>query len=319
MIKAVLDPSTENNLKNVQNDKMAIFVMAEGRVRGALFNGTRFVNQARKQHNLGILETMIFGQAALCGALLIPTMKGKEHLTWRYDCDGPAKGFSIEADSSGFVRGYLFNDHIPLDKPLENWDLKPFLGNGTMTMSTIHEGDKFARDSSVEILYQNITKDLAWYFQQSEQIQTAFNTSIFMNTKGEVTGAGGMFLQILPETGGNKEDGSNKESASNQKKNEELITNVENAFSAAPSLGKWFSENGTLDDIIFGLFEEFKPAIPVYRDIIFDCPCNKDYYLNYIKHLPQNDITEIKNGKINPLEIVCRNCGSVYKISLNEI
>ena len=221
MIKAVLDPSTENNLKNVQNDKMAIFVMAEGRVRGALFNGTRLVNQARKQHNLGILETMIFGQAALCGALLIPTMKGKEHLTWRYDCDGPAKGFSIEADSSGFVRGYLFNDHIPLDKPLENWDLKPFLGNGTMTMSTIHEGDKFARDSSVEILYQNITKDLAWYFQQSEQIQTAFNTSIFMNTKGEVTGAGGMFLQILPETGGNKEDGSNKESASNQKKNEE--------------------------------------------------------------------------------------------------
>ena len=124
----IKDLELVEHIRKLPKDEMGIFVMADGRIRGAFFHGTRFVNQASLQHNYGILETMIFGQAVLCGALMIPMMKGKEHLTLRYEADGPVQGFSVEADSKGSVRGYLFNEHIPLDKPLENWDLKPFLG-----------------------------------------------------------------------------------------------------------------------------------------------------------------------------------------------
>ena len=221
MIKLnISDSELNEHLNSIEKDEMAVFVMADGRVRGALFNGSRFVNQMRLQHNTGILETMILGQASLCAALMIPTMQGKEHLNWRYEVDGPAQGFSVEADSSGYVRGYLFNDHIPVEKLLDSWDLSPFLGNGTMTVNRIHEHDKVPQTSSVEILYKNITKDLAWYFQQSEQIQTAFNTSIFMDTKGRVVGAGGIFLQVLPETGGTKKIGSQVNSSANMKADE---------------------------------------------------------------------------------------------------
>ena len=203
MIKAkILDTELLQHLQALPADEMSIFVLAEGRVRGALFSGTTFVNQMRAQHNLGILETMVFGQASLCGALLIPTMKGKEHLTWRYEIDGPAQGFSIEADSTGYVRGYLFEDKIPVEKPLENWDLSPFLGKGTLTMATIHEGDKRPFTSSVAVENCNIAKDLAFYFSQSEQIQTAFNSSIQMDKQGRVIGAGGLFLQVMPQIGG---------------------------------------------------------------------------------------------------------------------
>ena len=98
MIKAeITDKELVKHLDSIQKDDMSIFVMADGRIRGALFNGTRFVNQMKVQQNLGILETMILGQAALCGALMIPMMKGKEHSIWKYNVDGPAAGFSIEA------------------------------------------------------------------------------------------------------------------------------------------------------------------------------------------------------------------------------
>ncbi|MBQ0040022.1 MAG: Hsp33 family molecular chaperone HslO, partial [Treponema sp.] len=230
MIKAQIeDKELLEHLASIEKDEMAIFVMADGRIRGALFHGTNFVNQMRAQHKTGILETMVLGQASLCAALMMPTMKGQEHISWRYECDGPAKGFAVEADSTGYVRGYLLEDHIPIDKPLESWDLAPFLGNGTMTITKAHPGDKSPQVSSVETLYKNITKDLAWYFNQSEQINTAFSTRIFMDTTGRVKGAGGMVIQVLPETGGTKKVGAETSSSPDFKADEELITRVENA------------------------------------------------------------------------------------------
>lgn len=320
MIKQeIKDQELIEHIKRLPKDEMAVFVMADGRIRGAFFHGTRFVNQARLQHNLGILETMVFGQASLCGALMIPMMKGKEHLTMRYEVEGPAQGFSIEADSKGSVRGYLFNDHIPVEKPLENWDLSPFLGAGTLTVSTLHEGDKNPFTSSVEVDTGNIAKDLAWYYKQSEQLSTAFNTGIQMDKMGRVIGAGGMMLQILPETGGTKKVGSAKSSSADTKADEELIERAELAFKTAPSLGQWFSENGSLEDMIYGLFREFKPSIALKRNISFDCQCNEESYLDYIKRLPAAELEEIRKNGPDPLEITCRNCGSVYRIPVSRI
>ncbi|MGN0729418.1 Hsp33 family molecular chaperone HslO [Treponema sp.] len=318
MIKAQInDSELIEHIGSLEDDGMSVFVMADGRARGALFHGTKFVNQMRAQHGLGILETMVLGQASICVALMIPTMKGKEHLTWRYDTDGPAKGFSVEADSSGYVRGFLYEKHIPVEKPLESWDLSPFLGNGTMTVSKIHPGDKSPQTSSVEILYRNITKDLAWFFQQSEQISTAFSTSIFMDPKGRVTGAGGLFVQVMPETGGTRRRGSSSDSSADQAADNELVERIENAFSACPSLGKWFSEKGKSEDIVYGLFREFNPEIAVRRSVLFDCPCSQETFRARLGVLPAADLEKLK--KDDEVEAVCWNCGSVYRIPVSML
>lgn len=55
MIKAELtDKELLAHIDALPKDEMDVFVMADGRVRGALFHGTRFVNQMRAQYNLGI-------------------------------------------------------------------------------------------------------------------------------------------------------------------------------------------------------------------------------------------------------------------------
>ncbi|MDE6349538.1 MAG: Hsp33 family molecular chaperone HslO, partial [Treponemataceae bacterium] len=184
----IADAALSAHLDRIHRDEMVVFVMADGQFRGAFYNGTRMVNQMRAQHHLGILETLVLGQAELCAALLIPTMKGREHLTFRYDVNGPAAGFCVEADSTGYVRGHLFQNRIPVEKPLENWDLTPFLGEGTLSVSRLGEGMKAAQTGMVEIKYRNIAKDLAWYFAQSEQVRTAFNTGIRFDGSGRVIG-----------------------------------------------------------------------------------------------------------------------------------
>lgn len=311
------DKELQTHLDSLEPDKLRIFTMANGRVRGALFHGTRFVNQIRAQHNLGILETYILGQAGLCSALTIPMMKDMEHTAIHFEGTGTAEGYSMEADSSGYVRGYLNVDNIPLEKPLENWDLKPFLGAGNLTFSRIHKDDKYPQSSTVDVDGENIAKDFATYFAQSEQINTAFNSSIQFDKQGRVVGAGAMYIQIMPKTGGTAKVGAQVDShAEETEDDEELLRKVENAFKACPSIGLLYSEKEVdSEDIILGLFREFKPTITVTRDIIFDCPCNKEFFVNYLKTLSEDQLKDLPD----PIEVTCRNCGSVYKIPRNEI
>lgn len=318
MIKAeITDKELLAHLDKIHKDEMTIFVMADGEFRGAFFNGTRLVNQMRAQHKLGILETMVLGQAMLCGALMIPTMKGREHLTFRYDTDGPAAGFSVEADSKGYVRGFLFQNQIPVEKPLENWDLSPFFGDGTVTVSRIGEGMKAPQVGTTEILYKNVAQDLAHYFLQSEQIHTAFNTSIQFDKQGRVVGAGGMFLQHVPGAGGKSKISAQTENSGSEDKKEEedkLIQKVENAFKAMPSIGKWFADGGDMEDVVYGLFREFKPVVALNRKIGFNCPCSAESFAEHIKHLPKAELDDILAHDKDPLEVVCHTCGSHYEI-----
>lgn len=319
--KEIEDKELNEFLQTLEEDKLRIFTMAEGRVRGALFHGTRFVNQLRAQHNLGILETYILGQASLCGALTIPMMKDMEHTAIKFEGNGPAQGYSVEASSTGFVRSFLFNEHIQLDKPLESWDLNPFLGQGTITFSRIHKDDKYPQSSTVEVNSGNIATDFATYFAQSEQINTAFNSSIQFDKQGRVIGAGAMYLQMMPKTGGTAKVGSQVDShAEETAEDEDLLRRVENAFKACPSLGLLYSEKQVdSEDIIIGLFREFSPTISLTRDVIFDCKCNEEYYINYLRTLPKEQIEDIKKNGPDPLEIICRNCGSIYKIPVEKI
>lgn len=311
----IFDEELLAQLKNVEPDGMTVFVAADGMFRGAFYNGTRMVNQMRAQHNLGILETMILGQAMLCTALMIQTMKGREHLTFRYDTNGPAAGFSVEADSSGYVRGYIFQDKIPIDHEITNWDLTEFFGYGTVTITRDTEGQKEPHTGTTEIRFRNIAKDLAWHFAKSEQINTAFNTGIQFDKKGRVVGAGGLFMQALPAMGGISSKGAPlPNSADANSEHDELIERAERAFGSAPSLGQWFSEGGKRNMLIKNLFREFEPKIVLERDVIFDCPCSAQGFAGSIKNLGKAEVQDILENDKDPLEVSCKNCGSVYEI-----
>ena len=320
MIYAPIDDTAlQQHLDKLEKDELHIFTAADGLFRGGLFHGSRFVNRIRAQHGLGILETLVLGQAGLCAALMIQTMKGRETLQLRYETDGPATGFSVEADSRGFVRGYLLQNSIPIDAPLESWDLAPFFGNGTISVTRFPESyqatGREPHRGIVEIKYRNIAKDLAWYFQQSEQLATAFNTSIRFDSIGRVVGAGGFFIQRMPTAGGTRRGGQPR----TEEEIEDTVTRMERAFTACPPLGDWFAEGGNCEDIIFGLRREFNPQAVAARNITFDCPCSKEYYREALQKLPQSELKNLQETADDPLEIVCQNCSSVYHIPLAEL
>ncbi len=282
-------------------DGMTIFLLGDGALRGAFFHGTRFVAQLRAQHRLGLLETMVLGQASLAGALLIPTMKGHDRAIFRYDTNGPAAGFSVEASSEGYVRGFLLQDPIPVERAPESWDLAPYFGDGILSVIRFPEGAREPMTGSIEIRHRNIARDLTEYFLVSEQTQTAINTGIQFDRDGRVAGAGALFLQVMPGA------------------DPELVSAAERAFAAAPSLGSWFAEGGDREDIIYGLFRGMKPSAVLDRAIRFDCPCSREKFAAHLQNLDRAELADMAENGPDPLEVVCHNCGSVYTWSRAEV
>ena len=61
MIKAVLGgESLKERLLESAKDRIYNFLLAGGAVRGAILHGTRMVNEMRANHELGILETLVY-------------------------------------------------------------------------------------------------------------------------------------------------------------------------------------------------------------------------------------------------------------------
>ncbi|PIE97547.1 MAG: molecular chaperone Hsp33 [Treponema sp.] len=297
----ITDEKLLTHLNSLKNNGMTIFTLAENTIRGAIFDATLFVNKMRVQHNLGILETYILGQAGICTALLIPTMKGHDRTVFRYDTKGPVAGFSLEAFSEGRVRGYLFKNPIQIEKPLESWDVSPFLGDGIVSVVRFPEGARVPTTGTTEIIHKNIPLDLAEYFLKSEQTKTAFHASIKFDTEGRVLGAGGMYLQAMPDA--SLED----------------LQISEQAFSACPSLGEWYSEGGDNEDIAVGLFRQLKPKLLLTRDVIFHCPCSYEKFLGHLKSFSTDELNNICKTNPDPVEVYCHNCSSTYEYSKNTI
>lgn len=297
--KQIHDEILCKQFKTMHNDGMTVFMLGGGAVRGAFFHGTRFVNKIRTQHELGVLETLALGHACLCSALLIPMMKGRERIIFRCDTNGPLTGFSTEAFSEGFVRGYLLQNPIILHEKISNWELTPLFGDGKITVTRFTENGKLPVTGITEIKHKNIALDLSEYFFQSEQTATGFNTGIQFDKEGRVIGAGGMYIQLMPDA--------------EQLAGEELISKIEKAFSAAPSFGRWFAEGGDIEDVIFGLFRDCKPEILIERDINFYCPCSGENFIKKLKALPQSEIKDMYENGPAEIELHCNNCGSVYK------
>ena len=293
MIRVELSPKELNTF----TDAMTTFTLCENQLRATVFNAGRFISQMRAQHGLGILETLCLGTGSLCAALFIPTMKGYERAILNYETDGIVSGFSVEACSEGWVRGYLREKHIPLTAPLESWDLAPFFGEGFVSVTKFKEGATEPMTGTVPITHKNIAQDVSEYFLQSEQTHTAIKTGIAFSRTGEVEAAGAFFIQVLPNA-----------SYENIQKVEQIFTDLD----SPAHLCAQFRENAELIQTVFGSLD---PRILSNRDVSFYCPCTRESLLAKLKLLKATDVESLDD----PVEICCTNCSSRYIYSKSEI
>jgi molecular chaperone Hsp33 len=291
----------KDQLLSGARDRMYNFVLADGAVRGVILNGTRMINEMRANHEAGILETLVLGRAYLGVALLSADLKGADQLSVKVDCSGPIKGFLAEANAFGEVRGFLESVPIPIKKPMKDFDLSPFFGAGFLSVTKHLKDAKQPFTGKVALKYGNIALDLAHYYLTSEQIPTAFNLSIKFDKDGNVTGAGGLFLQAMPEA------------------DDDLAVDLEHRVKNLPSLGEVFTGEKDPVSLVQDELGKHSPRFLADRRIEFMCHCSKERLRSYIMLLSIEELEDILRNGPFPLEMRCQHCNTAYHFPKPDI
>ena len=282
-------------------DRLYSFLLADGTIRGAILHGSRMIKEMRVNHDLGILETLVLGRAYLGVGLMSANLKGTDSTSIKIECSGPIKGLTVEANAFGEVRGFLKNIPIPIDKPMADFNLAPFFGAGFLSVIRYIEDAKQPFTGKVSLKYGNIAQDLANYFLTSEQIPTAFNLSIKFDRQGEVTGAGGLFLQAMPGA------------------DDALTAELEELVIEFPSLGEVFARGQETEALIHEVFQKYSPVILANKRIEFMCHCGPERLRAVLAMLPMDDLKDIRDKGPFPLEMRCHYCNTQYYFDKEEI
>jgi molecular chaperone Hsp33 len=184
---------------------------------------------------------------------------------------------------------------------MANFSLSPFFGAGFLSVIRTIEDAKQPFTGKIALEYGNIAQDLANYFLKSEQIPTAFNLSIKYDRSGEVTGAGGLFLQAMPGA-----DDALKAAL------EELVVRF-------PSLGEVFTDGQEPEGLIQAVFKKYSPRFLANQRVEFMCHCSPERLRQVLAMLPADELNDIRDNGPFPLEMRCHYCNTVYHFDKEEI
>ncbi|MDY0219536.1 MAG: Hsp33 family molecular chaperone HslO [Desulfobacterium sp.] len=299
--KDIFKGRLKEQLKASARDRLYRFMLADGMIRGAIVGATRMVNEMRANHGLGGLETLVLGQAYIAAALLTANLKARDRVSLTVQCSGPIKGFDVESNVFGEVRGFLkdpgFSSHVNPDTAT----LSSLFGAGFLTVTKYLEEAKHPYSGQVILEYGTLAEDLANYFLTSEQTPTAFNLSVHFDEAGEVTGAGGLFLQAMPGA------------------DDRTVVEAQAMLKNIDSLGQAFADNQEPDILVSRHFKELNPLLLEGHRVEFFCRCSEKKMNDHLALLPRQDIVDILDNGPFPVELRCHNCNSVYLFTRQDI
>ncbi|MFO7883270.1 MAG: Hsp33 family molecular chaperone HslO [Desulfobacteraceae bacterium] len=299
--KDIFNGNTRDRLESSAREKLYSFFMAEKMLRGGIVNATCLVKEMRANHGLGVVETLVLGQAYIAALLLTSTLKNKDRIRLNIDCSGPVKGIDVESNVFGEVKGFLKNPVFSAQASGEETGVSAFLGAGFLTLTKYLEKAKTPYTGKIALEYGDIAGDLANYYLQSEQTPTAFNLSVAFDSQGEVTGAGGLFIQAMPGA------------------DEDLLASAETAIGQMGSIGDAIARSVDITDLINTHFKSLAPVFLKHSRVAFFCRCTRENMLGHLACLGQEDIDDLLEKGPFPLEIKCHNCSSVYTFSKADL
>ena len=283
------------------NDYIVRATAADHSIRAFAITSKNIVEEARKDHNTSPVITAALGRLLSGAAMMGTMMKGeKDLLTVQIQCQGPAQGLTVTADSAGHVKGVPRVADVELPpNALGKLDVGGALGLGVM--SVIKDmGLKEPYVGQTILVSGEIAEDLTYYYATSEQTPSSVALGVLMNKDNTVRQAGGFIIQLMPFT------------------EEAVIGQLEKNLAEFSTVTKVLDEGKTPEEMLQMLLAGMDPVITEQSPCEFRCDCSRHRVEKAIISIGKKDIQDmIDDGQ--EIEVNCHFCNSHYKFSVDEL
>jgi molecular chaperone Hsp33 len=281
----------------LNKDRLIRGVTDDGFFQIIVVKTTEVVQTAQHNHQLSPLASVLLGRALTGVMLLSSSLKGEERIQLVMQGNGPIGMLTAEANSIGEIRGYVAHPQAAIDIG-EGQRLEDGLGIGLLTFTKTLYNEARPITGTVELVSGNVSKDIAHYLLQSEQIPSALVLDVQLDEHSKITAAGGILIKALPGAPTSNID--------------QLEQNLKNL----PPVSTLFSQNLYIDDIMHRAMHPFKVHELSRTPVHFFCRCTKDRFKSALKMLKMEELEEMMN---NDQEMVCHYCNKKYVISKDEM
>jgi molecular chaperone Hsp33 len=283
----------------MNDDRLIQGMAGNGDFRILAAQTTTTVETAREVLDLSPVAADALGRA-LTGSLLLARLLDKhvhnQHVTLRFEGNGPLGVVIAEANVAGGARGYVANP-VPTDATL---DVPRAIGRGMLTV--VRGTPPVGRPYTTQLLLEGsgVAQELTRYLSGSEQISSAVLLGV-MNRRDGVAAAGGLIIQAFPHA-----------SAESRLKIESLIKD-------APPLSTLLDKM-PIEDVVAQVLRgvDYKQIDASFNvPLSYKCPCTKERALAPLALFSKEELEEmIEEGGT---EVVCQFCGRKYAFTAHDI
>lgn len=282
-----------------------------GRVRVVAATATGALREMVSRHGIRGVPAIALGRAALAGLLLATLTKDEEQVTLQVVGNGPLAGVTVDARSSGRVRGFVKRPHavpwtggLPASFPVAIGDAV-----GKQGVIGVVRDLGMAQNYSGQVALSSgeIDEEVERYLITSEQIDSVIRCDVLVDDRGEITAAAGLLVQTLPQAHGAAVVEFVRETVDARVFSQVLADalaqdRVAPEFIARAALG------GCTRDL----------RVLELRAVSFFCPCSRERAESTLGMLRQEDLKEMLLED-NQAEVSCNFCGAKYRFTDAEL
>ena len=279
--------------------------MADGVIRALLPSNlkvsiavvTDTAREARARHRLERVSASLLAQGLAGGVLMASLQKGDGRVNLQLECDGPFRGFFVDAGAGGDCRGYAKNPGLDVELAEGPFHWRAALGNSGFLSVLRDLGTEYYR-SSVELTAMDVAQDLNRYFALSDQVPTRVAIDVRRAGEEALGVVAGVLVQALPDA----------EANALEAQGEHLPARLTEAL----------NHEGTMSPrSLLSLLFPGVEAVAEYP-VGFRCSCSRERALKTIASLGKTEVQHIVDT-LGSTAVTCHFCATKHEVTLVDL